>query len=248
MSIWSEFSAPLRRGVLANLVPGVILQVFALGLVLGYYFVPAFRAPFDTVGAWKQQGGYQFSAISTAIFGGLIPFVILWFSGLVERRAALPTLLFYVGFWLWKGAEVDAFYRAQAALFGSGSSLSVLLPKIFVDQFVYNPLWAAPTQALCFLWKDSGFSFRTLKIKLEEQALTMRIAIILVSTWVVWIPAVAIIYSLPGALQVPLFNLVLCFWSLLLSFVSRGLGNPKNMMESKTYPQAQTERAAPHET
>jgi hypothetical protein len=37
----------------------------------------------------------------------------------------------------------------------------------------------------------------------------------------VWIPAVATIYSLPSALQVPLFNLVLCFWCLLISFISR---------------------------
>jgi hypothetical protein len=29
------------------------------------------------------------------------------------------------------------------------------------------------------------------------------------------------VYSLPSALQVPLFNLVLCFWCLLMSFISR---------------------------
>lgn len=221
MNLWSEYSTPLRRGVRANLVPGMILQVFALGLLLGYYFVPSLRAPFDAVGSWKQQGGYLFSALSTAIFGGLIPFFVLWSAGLIERRAALRTLLFYVGFWLWKGVEVDAFYRAQAALFGNGSDAAVLLPKVFVDQFIYNPLWAAPTQAIFFLWKDSDFELGILKAKLVEQALTVRIVIILVSTWVVWIPAVAIIYSLPNALQVPLFNLVLCFWSLLLSFLSR---------------------------
>lgn len=221
MNVWSALSAPLRRGVRANVIPGVVLQAFALALVLGYYFVPALRAPFDTVGAWKQEGGYLFSAASTALFGGVIPFFVLWFSGLIERRQAIPTLLFYAGFWLWKGVEVDAFYRTQAELFGSGTTPGILLPKVFVDQFIYNPLWAAPTQALCFLWKDSDFRLETLRTKLHEQALRVRIVIILVSTWVVWIPAVAIIYSLPSALQVPLFNLVLCFWSLLLSFVSR---------------------------
>jgi hypothetical protein len=203
------------------MAPGLILQGFALALVLGYYFVPELGAAFDTVGEWKQRSGYAFSAVSTALFGGLIPFVVLWFAGFVERRHAVPTLLFYVGFWLWKGVEVDAFYRAQTLLFGSGSDLFVLVPKVLFDQFVYNPLWAAPTQALCFLWKDSDFRWSTVQEKLRQQALIWRIVIILVSTWVVWIPAVAIIYSLPGALQVPLFNLVLCFWSLLLSFVSR---------------------------
>jgi hypothetical protein len=41
------------------------------------------------------------------------------------------------------------------------------------------------------------------------------------SQWMVWIPAVSIIYCLPSALQIPLFNLVVCFWVLLLTFVSR---------------------------
>jgi hypothetical protein len=43
---------------------------------------------------------------------------------------------------------------------------------------------------------------------------------VLFSTWVVWIPAVSIVYSLPSALQLPIFNLVLCFWCLLLTFVT----------------------------
>jgi hypothetical protein len=41
------------------------------------------------------------------------------------------------------------------------------------------------------------------------------------STWAVWIPAVTIIYCLPAPLQIPLFNLVLCFWVLVLSFISK---------------------------
>ena len=33
----------------------------------------------------------------------------------------------------------------------------------------------------------------------------------------VWTPATAIVYSLPTALQIPLFNLTLCFFVLLVS-------------------------------
>ena len=54
-----------------------------------------------------------------------------------------------------------------------------------------------------------------------RQSFGQRVLVVVCSTWVVWIPAVAIIYSLPSALQVPLFNLVLCFWCLLMSFISR---------------------------
>jgi hypothetical protein len=41
---------------------------------------------------------------------------------------------------------------------------------------------------------------------------------VLLGVWTVWIPVVTCVYALPSALQMPLFNIVLCFWSLL--FVS----------------------------
>jgi hypothetical protein len=47
------------------------------------------------------------------------------------------------------------------------------------------------------------------------------VVVVLFSTWIVWLPTVAIVYSLPNVLQLPLSNLVLCFWCLLLSFISR---------------------------
>ena len=42
----------------------------------------------------------------------------------------------------------------------------------------------------------------------------------LVSGWMVWIPAVSMIYILPASLQIPLFNIVLCFWSLVLTLIT----------------------------
>ncbi len=217
----SEILHLIRRGVRANLVPGLVLQLFALTFVGAYYLSPDFAAGLDRVGAWKETWGYAFSVPSTALFGGAIPFLVLWVSKLVPPGEALRQLLFYVGFWCWKGAEVDAFYRAQAWLFGSEATLLVVVEKVFVDQFIYNPLWAAPTQAICFLWKDSGFSRTELRRRLRVRPLAWRVVVVLVSTWVVWVPAVCIVYSLPSPLQLPLFNLVLCFWCLLLSFVSR---------------------------
>jgi hypothetical protein len=44
---------------------------------------------------------------------------------------------------------------------------------------------------------------------------------IIISIWAVWIPTVSIVYSLPLALQFPLFNIVLCFWSLMLTTLSK---------------------------
>ena len=42
----------------------------------------------------------------------------------------------------------------------------------------------------------------------------------LLAIWAVWIPLMAIIYSLPFALQFPLFSVALTFWVLLLTYMT----------------------------
>jgi hypothetical protein len=42
----------------------------------------------------------------------------------------------------------------------------------------------------------------------------------LLSVWCVWCPACTMIYILPGPLQIPLFNIVLCFWALVLAMLT----------------------------
>jgi hypothetical protein len=213
--------AVIGRGVRVNLAPALALQCFALVLVVAYYMSPSVGAWLNGVGELKAAHGFAFSVPSTALFGGLVPFFVLWARGAVPRERAAFELLFYLAFWCWKGAEVDAFYRAEAWYFGATTEPLVIAKKVFVDQFLYNPLWAAPTQTLCFLWKDVGFSSSALRAQLSWPRFLRQCAVVLVSTWVVWVPAVSIIYALPSSLQLPLFNLVLCFWCLLLTFVSR---------------------------
>ena len=205
----------------ANLVPGLFLQAFALAILLSYFGSESIRGALTGIGRLKAQWGYGFSALSTALFGGLIPYFVLLCTGRIPRGRRLGEMAFYVLFWLYKGIEVDAFYRLQAHIFGADASACVVIVKVAADQFVYNTFWAAPTQAVFFVWKDTGFSLYGVRAKLAQSSLYNRSLVVLLSTWAVWIPAVAIIYSLPSDLQVPLFNLVICFWCLLLSFVSR---------------------------
>ncbi|MEM1442602.1 MAG: hypothetical protein AAGF67_09685, partial [Verrucomicrobiota bacterium] len=74
-----------------------------------------------------------------------------------------------------------------------------------------------PVTALCYGWKRAGFSWNAYRPNLKPSHFLFQIASLLLSTWIVWIPATAIIYSLPLVLQIPLFNLVLCFFVLLIS-------------------------------
>jgi hypothetical protein len=204
-----------------NLRPALVLQAFALVIVFGYFWSTRVHDALDVVGAMKVRYGYAYSAIATCIFGGLIPYAVLSLAGSISRQRRWAELAFYLALWFLKGIEVDALYRAQAAWFGEGSSVGTIAVKTAVDQLVYVPLWSAPIQVLLFAWKDAGFSGSATLAAFERQSFAQRVLVVVFSTWVVWIPAVAIVYSLPSALQVPLFNLVLCFWCLLMSFISR---------------------------
>ncbi len=220
----SYIFAPIVRGLRRNLVPGLLLQLLAVTLVIAYLGSDRARALFDGVGEIKFRFGYTFSALSTLAFGGIIPFLVLLGTGRADKTTLGRSLLFYVLFWTWKGVEVDAFYRLQALAFGNSASVAVITKKIIVDQFVYNPLWAGPTQVWFFLWKECRFSRAAMQPRLVEQSLWRRVVIVTVSSWIVWIPTVAIIYALPPALQIPLFNIIICFWSLLLSSLSKREG------------------------
>lgn len=213
--------APGLAGIRHNLLPGLVLQACALCVVLGYAFVPSFHDFLAEVGALKVRYGYAYAALSSATFGGVIPFLVLYATRNCATKKPGYEFLFYVVFWLWKGIEIDGLYRLQSVVFGSAATPSTIALKTVVDQFVYNPVWAAPTQLVLFLWKDCHFSWREVAVRLRREPLRRRLVVILAPTWIVWIPTVAIIYSLPSPLQVPLSNLALCFWCLILSFVVR---------------------------
>jgi hypothetical protein len=216
----SSLLRPVWRAIRANFAPGLFLQAVALAVLLSYQFVPSVHQAFDALGELKKAGGIPAAVASTAFFGGLLPYLFLLFTGRISAERRLTELAFYVGFWGYKGFEVDLLYRAQADWFGSAQTLSTIVPKVLVDQFVYGLFWAVPTQMLLFLWKDSGFSFENAKQRLVKQPLLERLIVVAASNWIVWVPAVSIIYALPTALQLPLSNLVLVFWTLILTFVS----------------------------
>lgn len=218
---WNRIVSAGLAGVRKNALPGLALQGFALALVLLYYFTPSARPWFETVAGWKTRFGFGYSALSTSLFGGLIPFLVLWATGNIKANRWRAELLFYVLLWGYRGVEVDLFYRLQTALFGDGANLAVVLPKVLLDQFVYSIFVAAPSQVVFFLWKDRGFSFAAVRPDLNLRFLFAAVVTVAFSQWMVWIPAVTIIYCLPAALQIPLFNLVVCFWVLLLTFVSQ---------------------------
>lgn len=200
-------------GLKANFLPGVVLWVVGLVVVLAYYFSEPAAGWLGAVAEVKVRYGYGYSAVATAIAGGAVPFLVLLAMGRIAKGTAVGQGIFYLTFWAWRGVEVDALYRLQSWVFGDTAEVGTVVTKVVVDQFVYCPFWAAPVTAVLYLWKDRGFEWPRIGAGFYME----RVAPVLLSTWLVWIPAVSLIYALPLALQVPLFNLVLCFFVLLIA-------------------------------
>ena len=211
----SRIAVALRH----NLLPGLILQAIAVALVLAYYFWPPSQPAFAFFTDLKQRYGLLYSLVATSLFGGVIPFAVLLAKGELGGRLGRE-FAFYSLFWAAKGVEVDLFYQLQSHLFGSGHDLSTIVAKTLLDQFVYVALWAAPGLALVFLWKEQGFSLPRTRQRLNREFFLLQIPAVTVANWFIWIPAVAMIYLMPPSLQIPMFNLVLCFFVLLLAFLT----------------------------
>ncbi len=213
--------APWRagwHGVQALFRPGLVLQAAALGLVLSYYFVPAAHGLFDRFAFWRTEGGYWFSAALSALCGGVLPFLYLRLNPATRAANPWPLILFFTLFWVWKGVEVDLWYRILSGWFGDGTDAGTIARKVLADQGGFNPLYAAPVGNLIFAWKDAGFRWAPVLADVRAGGwYYRRVFPVLLTVWALWVPVVCCVYALPPALQIPLFNIVLCFWSLLFT-------------------------------
>ncbi len=217
--------APLALGweaAKANAVPGFILQAVMLLVLVGYYWSPGFAGLLNALAEYKREHGLAFVVIAAAVAGALVPelFVIVFFQRGRFHRQNLRNLAFTVPTWGVDGVLVDLMYRLNASWFGDVTTFWVVTAKILVDQLGYNPFFAAPAEVLVYEWKNEGFSWRSIRRALSWEHYRDKIVPTLLATWAVWGPLMAIIYSLPYALQFPLFSIALTFWVLLLIYMT----------------------------
>jgi hypothetical protein len=214
----------MRRGWKAartNARPGLVIVMMVLGVLAGYHRWPAFHEILEVVREWKLRFGFAFSAVSTGVFGGLLPVLFRLIPRETRKDPQWRFLPFFIGFWALKGIEVDALYRLQAWVFGDRADPWVVAAKVCIDQLVYCPVWAVPTMMLAYLWKDCGFRAKEARRRLGRRWYLTRCLPLLIANLGIWIPATAIIYALPLALQLPLQNLVLCLSVLLVMILTR---------------------------
>ena len=220
-SIFCWMKKRILSALRQNLFPGIILWVFGLCVVSSYYYLEFTHFWFNEIIRLKEEYGYAYSAVSTAFFGGLIPFLFMRLSGRERGGSAWKLGGIFVFYWGLRGMDVDAFYRLQAWVFGNGVDWQTIVCKVLVDQFVYCVIWATPLTALFYGWKEAGYSLSAWRSRFSTKELVDTLILFNLTTWMVWTPATAIVYSLPSALQIPLFNLTLCFFVLLVSVYAK---------------------------
>ena len=193
-----------------------------LAMLVAFYASPSVANWLNRLAEYKREGGLVFVIIASVTAGAVIPeiFLILFFQHGRPDRRNLRNLLFTIPVWGFDGALVDLLYRGEAALLGDVVRLPVVAAKICLDQFGYNIFFAAPFGVLTYEWKNRGISLQPVRDLFTWKHYRDKIIPTLVATWAVWVPLMAIIYSLPLALQFPLFALALSFWVLLLTYMT----------------------------
>jgi hypothetical protein len=214
---------PWRAGVRAaraTALPGFVLQALALALVVAYYRHPKTHAMVEALSRLHDHAGLTFSIISTGLCGGLVPLLYL------KARQSSRSLFTWAGgavlvaFWSYKGLEIDLWYQLQAHWFGELPNATTIATKTFFDQFIYCPLFAVPVTVIIYDWVESNLATKRVIADIRtDHWYHRRVLPVLISNLGVWIPAVCIIYALPTPLQLPLQNIVLCFFTLLLAHV-----------------------------
>jgi hypothetical protein len=206
----------------ANAIPGFVLQTAMLLVLIGYYLSARFADFLNRLAQYKSDHGLAFVVLAAVLGGAIVPelFVIVFFQRGRFRRENVRNLAFTIPTWGIDGILVDLMYRLNEIWFGDVTTVWVVTAKILVDQLGYNPFFAAPAEVLVYEWKNEGFSWRSVRRALTWKHYRDKIVPTLLATWAVWGPLMAIIYSLPFALQFPLFSIALTFWVLLLTYMT----------------------------
>ncbi|HEU5081226.1 MAG TPA: hypothetical protein VFT72_18585 [Opitutaceae bacterium] len=220
----AEEEAPWKvglRGARAHVLPGLALQAVAVVIGLLYYFHPASRHLMEQLSEFKARTGFLYSIAATALFGGVLPCLYLALQPETRGRFDWKQNLGLIALWAYKGVEVDLWYRFLAHTVGTNVTVGTVVTKMILDQFIYCPIWAVPFVVFIYVLIESHYDWRETLNDLRRPRWYVRRAVPnLISNMGVWIPTVCVVYSLPSTLQIPMFNLVLCFYTLLLAYIS----------------------------
>lgn len=211
---------PLWIGVCAArslALPALAIVLAAGALVTAYYLSSSVAGTLQRIADLKSSMGPAFAMASTALLAGVVP--LAFRIAIPSLRPAHPgrELAFGIVWWGSMGLVLDHFYGLLATIYDSrGWSIpATVIAKVASDMLLFTPLFASPANAISHLWKDLDFSFEALRARMKGNWYARIVLPNLVPNLVVWIPGVACVYAMPQDLQLPLANLIGCFWALM---------------------------------
>jgi hypothetical protein len=206
----------------ANAAPAFVLQIVMLAILLAYYFHPPSAAILNALADFKERTGLSFVLVASVVVGAALPemFVIIFFQRCRVGWQNARNFMFNAPFWAFDGFLVNLMQRGLAEWLGDRTTFAIVAGKICVDQFGYNPFFAAPYGVWGYAWKNAGYSFAKVRKLFTWQYYRQHALPVVFATWAVWIPLMAIVYSLPLALQFPIFALALAFWVLMMTYMT----------------------------
>ena len=205
-------------------IPAIVALQLAMGLLVAFYYCSSIGMELlSRFGVWQHSGGVIGAALASAFAGGLLSEASVVYVQQRGRwsRANVENMAFKVCLFLMSGAIVYEFYLLQAYWFGDSPSWRSVVPKVLVDQFGFTVIWSTPTQTILTRWHVLRYSTSQLFQELRGNFVMDRMLPVLVMNWMLWIPGVIFIYSMPQNLQMPLCIFGNAIWGLLLSAVSR---------------------------
>lgn len=212
--------SPFRIGVRsakALAVPAAILLIAGAALVAAYYHIPEVHTAMGRVAALKRGYGVLFVVASSTLLAGLAPWLLRMAIPSLRPEKPATELAFSVGWWVFMLIVVDRFYRFLGYVFDdSGLPFGVIVGvKVLCDMFGFTTFFAAPANALAHLWKDAGFDFGAMRRAMGPGWCARLVLPNLIPNYMVWFPGVALVYAMPSELQIPMANIIGCFWALM---------------------------------
>jgi hypothetical protein len=214
-----SFLHDLRAAAAANFLPAMGLQFVALFVLWAYRFWPGAQFFLNQVGRFKHDIGFEFAFVTSALAGAVLPLALQGLQRGAHRRIPLTALPVLLLFWGLRGCIVDILYQYQSIAWGDNALLQTLAIKVFCDLGIFTPLIGIPTVALMFAWLDANGNSERFLVNFERGLIAWfkrDVWPLVPMAWVVWLPALMVIYALPVDLQLPISIIIQCFWALFL--------------------------------
>lgn len=217
---------PLQMALAAikkNFLPGLVLQGLMGIFLAAYFWHEPTRFCFEKIAAIKQEAGFLFSATAYCVSSAILPEILKIFLSQKGKilAANLRSTATSAPIWAFAGILVDGLYRTQNFLFGTGNDIATVLSKIAFDQLVFSPFIGSFLIVAAFCWRDTDFRSFAFFEKGIIAFFLEKVFPVQVASWCVWPLAVAVIYSMPPAMQIPIAVLLQTFWVLVFTAVNR---------------------------